>query len=159
MNFKNSLRDLLALEPHDAQDALFCIIDILERSYPEMYGIYGTHKQVTIWPGGKSSTAASFSIQTLSIPTPYVRSVTSLKKSLDWNTLIDYEDWEGTVYNAAVTRVIFSKLLEVLFISFDKKSNIELEDRLIFNELTYKLKSNQVIPRAARRTLFFTCEI
>ena len=133
--FQKQFKRFTMLEPHDAQDALFCIIDILERSYPEIKnGIYGTHKQVTIWPGGKSSTEVPFSIQTLSINDTVCKISDLIKKSLDWNTLIDYEDWEGTVYNAAVTRVIFSKLPEVLFISFDKKSNIELEDRLIFNE-------------------------
>jgi len=82
-----------------------------------------------------------FSILTLSINDTACKISELIKKSLEWNTLIDYEDNEGTIYNAAVTRVVFSKLPEVLFISFDKKSNIELEDRLIFNELIYNLKS------------------
>jgi len=140
--FQKIFKRFTMFEPHDAQDALFCIIDILERSYPELKnGIYGSHKQITIWPNGKSTVEVPFSILTLSINDTVCKISELIKKSMEWNTLIDYEDEEGAVYNAAVTRNIFSKLPEVLFISFDKKSNIELEDRLIFNELVYNLKS------------------
>ena len=43
-------------EPHDAQDALLCIIDILEKEYPIIKDIlYGDRTQITISPVGKNS--------------------------------------------------------------------------------------------------------
>ena len=47
--------------PHDAQDALFCIIDILERSYPYIKEvIYGEINQITISPVGKKHDEDAF---------------------------------------------------------------------------------------------------
>ena len=54
--------------PHDAQDALFCIIDILERSYPYIKEvIYGETKQITISPVGKNTIKTPFCIHILNM--------------------------------------------------------------------------------------------
>jgi len=54
--------------PHDAQDALFCIIDILEKSYPYIKElVYGEITQITISPVGKNTIKTPFCIHILNV--------------------------------------------------------------------------------------------
>jgi hypothetical protein len=112
-------------EQHDVQEALLCIIDILEREVPEMkQWFYGKKVQETIWPGGKSSNEEDFCIHL--IPSDGKDMGEMLKKSTDWNVLTDFEDTEGKVHNVATTRMVLSKLPQVFMISFDRKSHIKI---------------------------------
>lgn len=130
-------------EPHDAQDALFCIIDILEKTFPEIKKlIYGEKHQITISPIGKNTIDIPFSIQTLTVNKSECKVSDLIRESTKWHTLEDYVDDDGNRHNVATTRTLFKTLPKVLFVSFDKKSRIIVEDTLTFNdELKYELQS------------------
>ena len=50
-------------DQHDVQEAVLCIIDILERARPQIKDwFYGKKTQETVWPGGKSSSEEDFGI-------------------------------------------------------------------------------------------------
>jgi len=129
-------------EPHDAQDAIFCIIDILEKSYPFIKKIvYGQVNQMTISPVGKSITENPFCIHILNVEKDVKCLKKMLNKSHKWNTLEDYIDKDGKKHHVATTRNVFSKYPKILFISFDKKSFVEIEEELILGNNVYNLKS------------------
>ena len=67
-------------EPHDAQDALFCIIDALEKEYPYIKKIvYGETTQITISPVGKNITKNPFCIHILNMD----RDIKNVKKMIE----------------------------------------------------------------------------
>ena len=117
-------------EQHDAQDALFCIIDILENSIPYIKElVYGENTQETIYNGGKNKIKIPFSIHILDsyVETPTV--IDMIKQSKKWHVLEDYTDDSGKNHHVATTRNIFSKLPKIMIVSFDKKNNdIHMED-------------------------------
>jgi ubiquitin C-terminal hydrolase len=130
-------------EPHDSQDALFCIIDILEKEYSIIRDIiYGKKTQITISPKGKNTNDVDYSIQTLTVDDHVCKVSDLINKSMNWNTLEGYTDDDGNVHHVATTRVIFKKLQPVMIISFDKKSRIHLEDVITFgDDIKYSLQS------------------
>jgi len=131
------------IEPHDAQEAILCIIDILERSCPDIkQWFYGKKTQETIWPGGKSVTEEDFSIHIVTSQNADLGVM--LAKSTDWNVLENFEDTEGRIHNVATTRMLFSKLPQVLMISFDKKSQINAIQKLLIGKYEYNLISSAV---------------
>ena len=93
-------------EQHDVQEAILCIIDILEVSKPEIKEwFYGKKKQEIIWPGGKSSNEETFSVHLI---TSYGKNMeTMLLKSTDWNTIENFEDNDGKVHRVATSRSCF----------------------------------------------------
>lgn len=130
-------------EPHDAQDALFCIIDILEKEYSIIKDLlYGKKTQITISPEGKNSNDIDYSIQTLTIDDHVCKVSDLINKSMNWDTLEGYVDNDGKTHHVATTRTIFKKLQPVMIISFDKKSRVHLERNIQFNDdIQYTLQS------------------
>tara|TARA_B100000287_G_scaffold304511_1_gene287715 strand:+ start:1483 stop:2289 length:807 start_codon:yes stop_codon:yes gene_type:complete len=129
-------------EPHDAQDAFFCIIDILERSYPYIKEIvYGETKQITISPIGKNIIKNPFCIHILNMKRDVKDVNTMIKESHKWNTLENYIDERGKKHHVATTRILFSKYPKIFFISFDKKSFVNIEEELVIEKNVYVLKS------------------
>ena len=130
-------------EPHDVQEALLCIIDILERSCPEIKKwIYGKKTQETIWPGGKTMKEEDFCIHLVSSKGDDMGKM--LSESTSWNTIENFEDTEGQVYNVATTRMLFSKLPQVLIISFDKKSHIKIIEKILIDKYEYNLIASAI---------------
>lgn len=130
-------------EPHDVQEAILCIIDILERACPEIKPwFYGKKVQETIWPGGKSTTTEDFSIHIVTAKHEDLGEM--LRKSADWNVIENYEDTEGKVHNIATSRMLFSKLPQVLMISFDKKSYVEVIEKILIDKYEYNLIASAV---------------
>jgi len=130
-------------EPHDTQDALFCIIDILEKEYGIIKRlIYGKKTQITISPDGKNTSDTDYSIQTLTIDDHVCKVSDLINKSMNWNTLEGYVDDNGKVHHVATTRTIFKQLQPLMIISFDKKSRIQIEEDLSFtDDIKYSLQS------------------
>tara|TARA_B000000441_G_scaffold78118_1_gene53066 strand:- start:3514 stop:4290 length:777 start_codon:yes stop_codon:yes gene_type:complete len=127
-------------EQHDVQEAVLCIIDILERSRPEIKEwFYGKKTQETIWPGGKSSNEEVFSVHLITAEGTDMGEM--LQKSTDWNTIENFEDTDGKVHHLATTRMVFSTLPQVLMISFDRKSHIEIIENMIIGNSEYNLIS------------------
>ena len=130
-------------DPHDVQEAILCIIDILERSCPEIkQWFYGKKTQETIWPGGKSSTEEDFGIHIVTSRGDDLGKM--LEKSAEWNVIENFEDTEGKVYNVATTRMLFSKLPQVFMISFDRKSHINVIEKIIIDKYEYNLVASAV---------------
>lgn len=125
---------------HDVQETILCIIDILEKSRPEIKEwFYGKKIQETVWPSGKSMNEEIFSVH---LVTPVGKDMGQmLDKSTDWNTIDNFEDTEGKVHNLATTRMVFSKLPKILMISFDRKSHIQIIEKIIIGDYEYNLTS------------------
>jgi ubiquitin C-terminal hydrolase len=130
-------------EQHDVQEAVLCIIDILENVRPEIKKwFYGKKTQETIWPGGKSSNEEDFSIHLITSDGRDMGKM--LSESTAWNTLTEFEDTEGKTHHVATTRMLFSKLPQVLMISFDRKSHIQIIENIIIDKYEYNLISTAV---------------
>ena len=139
-HFRTKFPRFKSREQHDVQEAILCIIDILEVSKPEIKEwFYGKKKQEIIWPGGKSSNEETFSVHLI---TSYGNNMeTMLLKSTDWNTIENFEDNDGKVHHVATSRSVFSKLPQVLMISFDSKSHIKIIENLLIQDYEYNLVS------------------
>jgi ubiquitin C-terminal hydrolase len=125
-------------DPQDAQEAILCIIDILVRSSPIIKSwFYGKKTQETVWPGGKTSTSEDFSIHITSTNGDNLGEM--LNKSTGWNVIENFEDTNGKIHNVATTRMLFSKLPQVLIISLDKKTNISVIEKLLIDKYEYNL--------------------
>ena len=95
-------------EQHDVQEALLCIIDILERSSPEikngaterkfrkLFGPRGSHRMKRI----------SVFIWSLLQERIWVR----FYQKADWNVVDNYVDDDGKKHHLATTRMVFSQL-------------------------------------------------
>ena len=130
-------------EQHDVQEAVLCIIDILEIAKPEIkQWFYGKKTQETIWPGGKSSNEEDFSIHLITSDGNDMSEM--LPKSTDWSVLENFEDIDGKVHNVATTRMIFSKLSQILMISFDRKSHIKIIETIHIGGAEYNLIASAV---------------
>jgi len=125
-------------EPHDVQEAILCIIDILETAQPIIKEwFYGKKTQETIWPCGKTTTSEDFGIHIVTSQGNDLGEM--LRKSTDWNSIENFEDTEGKVHSIATTRMIFSKLPQVLMISFDRKSYIHVIEKIFIEKYEYNL--------------------
>jgi hypothetical protein len=103
---------------------------------------YGKKTPETILPGGKSSNEEDFSIHLI---TPEGGDMGKmLAKSTDWNTLENFEDTQGKVHNVATTRMVFSKLSQILMISFDRKSHIKVIETIHIEGVEYNLIASAV---------------
>jgi uncharacterized UBP type Zn finger protein len=130
-------------EQHDVQETVLCIIDILETARPEIkYWFYGKKLQQTIWPGGKSSNEEEFSVHLISSNGKDMAKM--LSDSTEWNTLTDFVDTDGKTHHVATTRMVFSKLPQVLMISFDRKSHVQIIENIIIDKYEYNLISAAV---------------
>jgi len=125
-------------EQHDIQETILCIIDILEQSVPIIkQWFYGKKIQQTIWPGGKSERTEDFSIHILCSQPISLEDM--LRDSMKWNPITDFIDDNKKVHNIATTRCVFSELPKVLIISFDKKSHVDVAEKLTINQFEYSL--------------------
>jgi|TARA_B110000977_G_scaffold186110_1_gene251671 ubiquitin C-terminal hydrolase len=130
-------------EQHDVQEAILCIIDILERAIPLIKKwFYGRKVQETIWPGGKSTNEEDFSVHLITSRGTDMEEM--LKKSTDWDVLDNFEDTEGKVHNVATTRKLFSKLPQILMISFDRKSHVKIIENILMDKYEYNLIASAV---------------
>mgnify|MGYP000081702034 FL=1 len=128
--------------PHDSQDALFCIIDILEKSYTYIKElVYGEITQITISPVGKNTIKTPFCIHILNVKQNVKDLNIMIQESHKWNILEDYVDNNGKKHNVATTRTLFSEYPKILFISFDKKSYVKIEEQLKIKNNVYELRS------------------
>ena len=130
-------------DQHDVQEAVLCIIDILERARPQIKDwFYGKKTQETVWPGGKSSSEEDFGIHLVTSRGTDLGEM--LKKSTGWNVIENFEDTEGKVYNVATSRMVFSKLPQVFMISFDSKSHIHVIENIFIDTHEYNLIASAV---------------
>ena len=128
--------------PHDTQDAIFCIIDILEKSYPRIKDlVYGETNQITISPVSKNILKIPFCVYILNVKRGVKNINIMLNESSKWNVIEDYVDNNGKKHHVATTRNIFSKYPQILIVSFDKKSYVEIDEELKLGNNVYELQS------------------
>ena len=150
LNIKNLLEEFQkqyprfkSREQHDVQEAIMCIIDILERAEPEVKKwFYGKKIQETVWPDGKSSNEEDFSVHLVTSSGNDMAKM--LSESTDWNVIENFEDTNGKVHHVATTRMVFSKLSQVLMISFDTKSHVKIIENIHIGGLEYNLIASAV---------------
>lgn len=130
-------------EQHDVQETILYIIDLLERSTPQIkQWIYGKKTQETVWANGKSTNEEDFCVHLVTADSSDLKQI--IKKSTDWNAIEGFVDSNNIKYNVAVSRMFFSKLPQVLMISFDRKSYIKSIENLVINNSEYNLISTAV---------------
>lgn len=126
-HFHEKFPQFKVMRPHDAQEALFCVMDILDPYIKNITG--GEREQHTVWPGGKKITKEPFSM--LLLHGENGKSVDELiKKSEEWHTLTDYVDDDNKTHHVAATRMGIARFPPVLFVSFDKKVRVTAGDVL-----------------------------
>jgi hypothetical protein len=103
---------------------------------------YGKKMQETIWPGGKSTNEEDFSVHLITSKGTDMEEM--LKKSTDWDVIENFEDNEGKVHHVATTRKLFSKLPQILMISFDRKSHIRIIENILMDKYEYNLIASAV---------------
>ncbi len=118
-------------EPHDAQDALLCIIDILEKGYPIIKELlYGETTQVTISPVSKNIIKNPFCIHILNMKREIKSVDEMIEEGYNWNVIEGYIDNDNVKHHVATTRCFISKKPKILLISFDKKSKVKINEIL-----------------------------
>ena len=124
---------------HDAQDAVLCVIDILERSVPSIkHWFYGVKKQETVWPGGRSDQEEPFGVHILSDDgSKDMKKM--LAKTVEWTILDDYDG-----HRVACTRSVFKKMPKIFVVSFDKKSTVKPVCTIHVGGLTYTLVASAI---------------
>jgi len=128
---------------HDVQEAVLCIIDILETSVPTLKQyFYGKKVQETVWPNGSKKHEEDFSVHILCSNSQNLKDM--LLDSFKWNTLVDYIDDTGKPHHVATTRCFFSKYPQVLMITFDKRGHVDAKERLTIDGHKYELVSSAV---------------
>jgi hypothetical protein len=129
-------------EPHDTQDALLCIIDILEKGYPIIKELlYGETTQITISPSGKNVIKTPFCIHILTMKQE-VKSVNDMiDEGYKWNVVEGYIDNDGKEHHVATTRCFISKKPKILLVSFDKKSKVKIDTSL---KMGYELQGSVI---------------
>lgn len=143
LRFRETFPRFVAGQQHDTQEAIMCIIDILERALPDMKRwFYGKKTQETIWPGGKSSNEEDYSVHLITSRGKDMRKL--LYESTDWNVLENFEDDEGRVHHVATTRMVFSRLPQVFMVSFDAKSHVAIIESLVIGGSEYTLVATVV---------------
>lgn len=129
-------------EPHDAQDALLCIIDILEKSYPILKELlYGETTQITISPSGKNVMKTPFCVHILNMKSDVKNVDEMIEDGNKWNTIEGYVDDDGKKHHVATTRHFISKMPKILLVSFDKKSHVKVDKKL---KMGYELQGSVI---------------
>jgi ubiquitin C-terminal hydrolase len=117
-------------DPQDAQEALMCMIDVLEPIVKPMMNCVLV--QETVFPGGKKTIHDETTVVTVA---PKEDIETSLKNMTKWNTIENYEDDAGKVWNVAATRTTFEKFPSILVVSTTHKTTLTVQENLAHLEL------------------------
>lgn len=127
--FRNVFPRFEIYQPHDAQDALFCIIDILEKEIPILKTlVYGKRTQYIVCPSGTKTMEEPFSFLILNNSDTRDKVSDMITRSEKWDVLSDYQDDMGVTHNVSTTRSTILEYPQVLFISFDKKQFVEMDE-------------------------------
>ena len=112
-------------DPQDAQEALMCMMDLLE----PVLKPFVTSKlvQETVCPSGKTTLKDETSVVSLAPKGDIETSFTHMTK---WNTIDNYEDNDGKVWNVAATRTVFESFPEILIVSMTHKTTVTVNESL-----------------------------
>lgn len=121
------------------QEAVLCVIDIIERAVPSIkHWFYGMKRQETIFPGGRSDKDETFGVHILSDDgSKDLKKM--LAKTVEWTILDDYDG-----HRVASTRSVFKKMPKIFIVSFDKKSKVKPVLTIHIGGLTYSLVASAI---------------
>lgn len=108
-------------KPHDTNEAVLCIIDVLEKSLGLDFMkpiFYSTEKQTVIYPGGESSRTNE--IVSLTMP-----DASGLQTYSKHQYLTDYVDMNGKKYNVAALQTTLDKMGHIFTMTFMAKTPAE----------------------------------
>lgn len=128
--FRENYPQFTQHDPHDTQECILFLIDILERDLPIFKRrFYGVKENQVIYPEGKNTWREVFSMYILDSE----RNKTleeQLDKSFKWSTIENYESDDGKLFHLATKRSLIRSIPDVFMISFDSKSDIEVSETI-----------------------------
>ena len=128
-SFRKKFKQFDNCQEQDAQEALMCILDILEHSVPNVKSMfYGTLDKQVIYPGGKSITQEKFGPLML-MPESQGTLTSMIDKHFGDTVIEGYQDDNGKTYNVAVMKQSISSRPPILLFSinmFIRKYAIEV---------------------------------
>ena len=123
--FRNRFKQFDNTDPHDAQEALMCILDILEpvtKSVVECKLV-----QETVCPSGKTVCKDVASVLSLAPRDTLEESLIQFSK---WQNIEGYKDQNEKVWNVAVTRTLFKSFPRIFILSLTQKKTIKVPEHL-----------------------------
>jgi ubiquitin C-terminal hydrolase len=124
--FRNRFKQFDNGDQHDASEALICLLELLEPEVKDL--VTSKLLQETVCTSGKTVRKEETSVVTLA---PHNENIEdAFKRFTEWNTLDNYEDDNGKVWNVAVTRTLFECLPKVLIVSVTHKTNLKIHEFL-----------------------------
>lgn len=117
-------------DQQDAQEALMCLLDVLEPFVKPMTNCVLV--QETVYPGGKKVTKDETTILTVA-PKGDIES--SLKAMTQWNAVENYQDDADKVWNVAATRTTIESFPSIFIVSTTHKTALRVKERLAHLEL------------------------
>jgi ubiquitin C-terminal hydrolase len=123
--FRNRFKQFDTTEPHDAQEALMCMLDMLEpvtKSFVECKLV-----QETVCPSGKTVCKDVTSVLSLA---PMNTLEESLKQFSEWQSIDGYKDNTEKVWNVAVTRTVIESFPKIFILSLTQKKTIKVSERM-----------------------------
>ena len=119
-------------QPHDAQECLMCILDLLERAIGTIVKqiFYGEIIQETVCKSGKSTRVEDFTVHMLTPDATETEIEKILHKTQKWSALDDYRDNGGRVWSVAATRHVFWSLPKILILSFPLRQKVTLKEEI-----------------------------
>ena len=128
--FRENYPQFIQHEPHDTQECILFLIDILERDLPLFKRrFYGIRENQVIHPQGKKVSSEAFSMYILDSERN-TKLEEQLEKSFKWNMIENYVSDDGTLFHLATKRSLIRVIPEVFMISFDAKSDIEVSETI-----------------------------
>ncbi len=117
-------------QPHDAQEALVCLIDLLGVTEVE-----GKMLQEVVCKTGTVKTEVLTTV--LSVTAVAETLGECLTRSQSWTTVLGYTDTGGTTHNVAAIRTTFHRVPKFLVLSLNQKTFITVSELLNINK-TYE---------------------
>jgi len=103
-------------DPHDAQEAFVCLLDMLDQKLVDTV-FNGRKLQETVCRSGKRVRTEKFTVDIMTSPTANT-AAEAIGESQKWSALDNYVDDAGTVWNVAATRQTYETCPVVLALSF-----------------------------------------
>jgi len=131
--FRTRFSQFTAGPPHDAQEALMCLIDLLDTK-----DIQGTMLQEVVCRAGTIRTEVLTTVVSVSGETCTTLGE-CLTKYQTWTQINGYTDTWGTTHNVSAFRTIFWKLPKFFIVSLNQKMFVTVSEILEINGAEYEL--------------------
>lgn len=130
---------------HDVQEAIICILDILDNDIPLIKEeMYANVDKLVVYPNGKSITTEKYLIHFI-YPTDTHKTISETVQLMqDWSSVTDYEDDTKKIWPIAAVRSTIVNNPKVIILSLGYRNNISLDENIYINNNKYSLISTAV---------------